>query len=196
VVRKIESLVSASTTLDAYLRAIAAFPQLTPDVEQSLSRQFQQDGDEAALDRLVRANLRFVARYASRYEGLGVSLLDLIHAGNEALAVAARRFNPTEPGTLRAHALWWIRQAVLHALAVSPAQGGEAPVGGGRFGTSSPRFLAGVRVSFDAADLPHLPEAHDTPGQNGASRRSFASRIAQPPAPSARYTAVLHGHLN
>ena len=82
-------------TLAAYLREIAKLPRLTADEERSLGALIQNDHDEAALTRLVEANLRFVVSYAKRYRGLGVSFLDLIHEGNLGLIEGARRFDPS-----------------------------------------------------------------------------------------------------
>lgn len=198
MVRKIESLASESTTLHAYLREIATFPQLTPDVEQSLGRQFQQHGDESALDRLVAANLRFVVGYASRFRGLGVPLLELIHAGNLGLMEAARRFDPAEPGTLRAHALWWVRQAVMHALAQSAST--ETHSSAAPFGTgASARHVAALRVAFDtSSSLPHVvaaEEADDGRKRRARDRRDQGEHV-QTLRASARQFAVLHGYLN
>ena len=120
MVRKLESLASESATLHAYLREISHFPQLTPDDEQELGRQIQQHGDEDAVGRLVQANLRFVAGYAERFGHLGVPILELIHEGNLGLIEAARRFGPAQCGRFQGHAMWWVRQAVLHLLGESP----------------------------------------------------------------------------
>ena len=105
-----------SDALRAYLRALARLPRLTPDEEQALGRRIQQDNDQDALRRLVEGNLRFVVSYAKRYRGLGVSFLDLIHEGNLGLMEAARRFDPERNVKFITYAVWWIRQALTHAL--------------------------------------------------------------------------------
>jgi RNA polymerase primary sigma factor len=115
VVRRFESLASESETLHAYLREIATFPALTVDDERELGRLIQQHGDQAALGRLVQANLRMVVGYAKRFRRLGVPLLDLIHEGNLGLIEAARRYDPSSD--FQTAALWWIRQAMMHLLA-------------------------------------------------------------------------------
>jgi len=102
--------------LQAYLRAIAKLPRLTPEQEQELGRRIQRDQDQEALRRLVEGNLRFVVSYAKRYRGLGVSFLDLIHEGNLGLMEAARRFDPGRNVKFITYAVWWIRQALTHAL--------------------------------------------------------------------------------
>jgi RNA polymerase primary sigma factor len=102
--------------LQAYLRAISKLPRLTPEQEQDLGRRIQHDNDQEALRRLVEGNLRFVVSYAKRYRGLGVSFLDLIHEGNLGLMEAARRFDPERNVKFITYAVWWIRQALTHAL--------------------------------------------------------------------------------
>ena len=116
--RKVADAGSESEALQAYLRAIAKLPRLTPDDERELGRRIQHDGDETALRRLVEGNLRFVVNYAKRYRGLGVSFLDLIHEGNLGLIEAARRFDPERNVKFITYAVWWIRQALTHALSM------------------------------------------------------------------------------
>lgn len=106
---------SDAGSLQAYLRAIAALPRLSAEEEQQLARRIQA-GDEDALRRLVEGNLRFVVSYAKRYRGLGVPFLDLIHEGNLGLMEAARRFDPARNVKFITYAVWWIRQAITHAL--------------------------------------------------------------------------------
>ncbi len=105
-----------ASTLSAYLREIAKLQRLTVDEERELGRCIQQDRDEAALTRLVESNLRFVVSYAKRYRGLGVGFLDLIHEGNLGLIEAAKRFDPSRNVKFITYAVWWIREAMMHAL--------------------------------------------------------------------------------
>jgi RNA polymerase primary sigma factor len=107
---------SESDALQAYLRAIARIPRLTPEEERELGRRIRQDHDQDALRRLVEGNLRFVVSYSKRYRGLGVPFLDLIHEGNLGLIEAARRFDPDRNVKFITYAVWWIRQALTHAL--------------------------------------------------------------------------------
>src|SRR4026209_319793 len=102
-------------SLKAYLRTLAKLPRLTQEKEQDLARRIQR-GDEAALRRLVEGNLRFVVSYAKRYRGLGVPFLDLIHERNLGLMEAARRFDPERNVKFITYAVWWVRQAISHAL--------------------------------------------------------------------------------
>lgn len=102
-------------SLKAYLHTIAKLPRLTPEDEIELARRAQR-GDETAFRRLVEGNLRFVVSYAKRYRGLGVPFLDLIHEGNLGLMEAARRFDPERNVKFITYAVWWIRQAITHAL--------------------------------------------------------------------------------
>jgi RNA polymerase primary sigma factor len=106
-----------ASALSAYLREIAKLPRLTVDQERELGRRIQFDHDDAALTRLVEANLRFVVSYAKRYRGLGVSFLDLIHEGNLGLIEAARRFDPGRNVKFITYAVWWVRESMMHVLA-------------------------------------------------------------------------------
>jgi RNA polymerase primary sigma factor len=108
-----------ASALGAYLREIAKLPRLTVDEERALGARIQDDRDEAAMARLVEANLRFVVSYAKRYRGHGVSFLDLIHEGNLGLMEAARRFDPAHNVKFITYAVWWVRQSMMHVLADS-----------------------------------------------------------------------------
>src|SRR2546430_14561110 len=105
-----------ASALAAYLREISKLSRLPADEERALGARIRHDADHAALLRLVESNLRFVVSYAKRYRGLGVSFLDLIHEGNLGLIEAARRFDPARNVKFISYAVWWIRQAMMHAL--------------------------------------------------------------------------------
>ena len=105
---------SGSDLLAAYLREIKQYPLLTRDEELVLARRIRE-GDKDALDTLVCANLRFVVSIAKRYQETGVSLLDLINEGNLGLVRAARRFNDANGVKFISYAVWWVRQAIIHA---------------------------------------------------------------------------------
>lgn len=101
--------------LRRYLQEIGRFRQLTPEEERELATRIQQ-GDAEALRKLVEANLRFVVAYAKRFRHARVSLLDLINEGNIGLIQAAKKFDPSKNVKFITYAVWWIRQAILHAL--------------------------------------------------------------------------------
>jgi RNA polymerase primary sigma factor len=106
-------------TLRRYLKEIGKYPPIEHDREIELARRIQ-DGDEGALRDLVEANLRFVVAYAKRYRNPNVSFLDLIHEGNLGLIQAAKKYDPSNEGhdvKFITYAVWWVRQAILHALA-------------------------------------------------------------------------------
>jgi RNA polymerase primary sigma factor len=102
--------------LAAYIRRIVRIPLLNKEEELRLGALIQQ-GDERAYRKLVEANLRFVVKVAMRYQGCGLSLLDLINEGNLGLLEAARRYLPEHGVKFITYAVWWIRQAIMQALA-------------------------------------------------------------------------------
>ncbi|MDY6437313.1 MAG: RNA polymerase sigma factor RpoD/SigA [Bacteroidales bacterium] len=102
--------------LDKYLADIAKEPVISPDEEVELAQKIKM-GDQIALDRLVRANLRFVVSVAKQYQNQGLSLADLINEGNVGLIKAAQRFDETKGFKFISYAVWWIRQAILQAVA-------------------------------------------------------------------------------
>lgn len=103
-------------SLDQYLREISRYPLITREDEVELAGQIHK-GDEPALDKLVRSNLRFVVSVAKKYQNQGVSLADLINEGNLGLIRAAHKFDETKGIKFISYAVWWIRQAILQALA-------------------------------------------------------------------------------
>lgn len=106
---------SSSETLKKYLQEISRLPRITPEEEKILGDRIQR-GDKAALRKLVEANLRFVVSFAKRYRNCGLSFLDLINEGNIGLIEAAKRFNPKKNVKFITYAVWWVRQAIIHAL--------------------------------------------------------------------------------
>ena len=103
-------------TLDKYLSDIAKERLLTAEEEVELAQRIK-DGDQMALDKLVRSNLRFVVSVAKQYQNQGLSLQDLINEGNLGLVKAAQRFDETRGFKFISYAVWWIRQSILQAVA-------------------------------------------------------------------------------
>ena len=104
------------TSLDQYLKEISVYPLLKREDEVDLAQRIRR-GEEEALDKLVRSNLRFVVSVAKKYQNQGVALSDLINEGNVGLIRAAHKFDETKGIKFISYAVWWIRQAILQALA-------------------------------------------------------------------------------
>jgi len=105
-----------SQSLEKYLQEIGKVELISPDEEVNLAARIKQ-GDQQALDKLTKANLRFVVSVAKQYQNQGLSLPDLINEGNLGLIKAAQRFDETRGFKFISYAVWWIRQSILQALA-------------------------------------------------------------------------------
>ena len=108
---------SPSSAFDQYLQDIQKLPLITDVKEERRLARLAQKGDEAAAERIVTANLRFVISYVKKYQGHGLDLSELVAIGNEGLLKAVRKFDPDQGVKFISYAVWWVRQAVLKALA-------------------------------------------------------------------------------
>lgn len=114
IVKQVTNRETAS--LDKYLQEIGRVELITAEEEVELARRIRQ-GDKRALERLTKANLRFVVSVSKQYQNQGLSLPDLINEGNLGLIKAAERFDETRGFKFISYAVWWIRQSILQALA-------------------------------------------------------------------------------
>ncbi|MEQ9301107.1 MAG: RNA polymerase sigma factor RpoD/SigA [Cyclobacteriaceae bacterium] len=105
-----------SHTLEKYFTEVSSVPMITPDEEVTLAKRIRE-GDELALEKLVKANLRFVVSVAKQYQNRSLPLNDLINEGNLGLIKAAKKFDETKGFKFISYAVWWIRQSIMQALA-------------------------------------------------------------------------------
>src|ERR671913_675949 len=105
-----------SQSLDKYLQEIGKVDLISAEVEVDLAKRIRE-GDQAALERLTKTNLRFVVSVAKQYQNQGLTLGDLINEGNLGLIKAAKRFDETKGFKFISYAVWWIRQSIMQALA-------------------------------------------------------------------------------
>ena len=105
-----------SHTLEKYFTEVSNVPMITPDEEVVLAKRIRE-GDELALEKLVKANLRFVVSVAKQYQNRSLPLNDLINEGNLGLIKAAKKFDETKGFKFISYAVWWIRQSIMQALA-------------------------------------------------------------------------------
>ena len=141
--------------LNHYLQEIAKVPRLTPERERELGRRVQDENDKAALEELVKSNLRFVVSYSKRYLNSHVHFLDLINEGNIGLIHAAKKFDPEKNVKFITYAVWWIRQAILHALS---EQGGAF-----RLPPKRANLMYRLEKAIGSAmtEGPHIPTAEE-----------------------------------
>jgi len=106
----------AASMVDLYLEDLSRYPLLSPEEEDATARRARA-GEKEALEQLARANLRFVVSVAKRYQNRGLPFADLVQEGNVGLVTAAKKFDPDQGVKFISYAVWWIRQAILAALA-------------------------------------------------------------------------------
>lgn len=111
-----KSITNRTPSLEKYLQDIAKEEMISTEEEVELARRIR-DGDDRAVEKLTRANLRFVVSVAKQYQSQGLSLPDLINEGNVGLLKAARKFDETRGFKFISYAVWWIRQSIMQALA-------------------------------------------------------------------------------
>ena len=140
--------------LDQYLKEIGQIDLVTPAEEAELARRIKQ-GDEDALLKLTRANLRFVVSVAKKFQGQGLHLTDLINEGNYGLIKAAKRFDETRGFKFISYAVWWIRQSILQALA---EQGRVVRLPLNQIGTISKIRKSSARLAQEHERDPNLEE--------------------------------------
>ena len=198
-------------SLDQYLRDISIYPLISREEEVRLAQRIRVN-DQEALDKLVRSNLRFVVSVAKKYQNQGVSLSDLINEGNLGLIRAAHKFDETKGIKFISYAVWWIRQAILQALA-EQSRIVRVPLNRAgtlhRIGKRANALLAGARPRADARRDRRRDGHHRGRGREDdldladpsvarcaahARRRQQASRLsARQPQPDARRADVREG---
>jgi RNA polymerase primary sigma factor len=111
------SRAAPASAFDQYLHDIQKLPLIKDSAEEKRLARLAQRGDTAAADQLVTCNLRFVISFVKKYQGHGLDLSELVAIGNEGLLKAVRKFDPDQGVKFISYAVWWVRQAVLKALA-------------------------------------------------------------------------------
>ncbi len=143
--------------LQLYFRDLAEYEPLSREEEAELLQRAKK-GDRAAIDKLIKHNLRFVVHIAKQYEGLGVPLLDLIDEGNLGLMRAIERFDPSKGVRFLTYAIWWIRQAILRAI---QQQSRNVPI---------PREKRDLRKNIEEVLREHLHDTGEEPSVEEIAR--------------------------
>jgi RNA polymerase primary sigma factor len=167
---------ASRSSLGVYLREISKVPLLEREEEIRLGK-LALKGDQAAIQKLVESNLRFVVKIANRFAGAGPSLLDLINEGNLGLLEAARRFDPSRNVKFISYAVWWIRQAIMQMLA---EQSGPT-----RLPLKQAGLLYKIRTKTEALTKEHgrEPTPHEVAAALGVSVKDVeeVQRVARRP---------------
>ena len=106
-----------NSSMKIYMKELGAIPLLTPEQEIELGNKIKE-GDEQAREKMIKANLRLVVKIAKEYEGMGLSLLDLINEGNIGLMHAVSKFDPSKGFKFSTYGAWWIRQNIRRAIII------------------------------------------------------------------------------
>jgi len=160
----------SSREMRLYLKEISKIPLLTAGEEKELGARVQK-GDTAALQKLVESNLRFVIKISKKYRGFGLSFLDLINEGNLGLIEAARRFDPERNVRFTSYAVWWIRQAILHAL-TSMGHPLRLPAK-----ISNTMFRMGKTITKKTAELNRKPTMEEIAADMGMDEKELSSMV-------------------
>jgi len=161
----------SSREMRLYLKEISRIPLLTVEEERELGNRVKK-GDKAALQKLIESNLRFVIKIAKKYRGFGLSFMDLINEGNVGLIEAAKRFDPDRNVRFTSYAVWWIRQAILHALTNLGHPLRLPPR------ISNTMFRVGKTIEKKTAELKRKPEAHEIASEVGVTEPELAQMTA------------------
>lgn len=171
-----------TASLDKYLADIGKEELISADEEVQLAQRIRQ-GDQAALEKLCKANLRFVVSVAKQYQNQGLGLPDLINEGNVGLIKAARRFDETRGFKFISYAVWWIRQSILQALA-EQSRIVRLPLN--QVGSLSKMSKASIKLEQRFERSPSLDELAaelELPQQKVAETLRMSSRIISMDAP-------------
>lgn len=159
-----------SRSLNSYMNEVRTYSGVTADEEVDLAHRIAQ-GDSAALDKLVKANLRFVISVAKQYQGYGLTLQDLINEGNVGLIKAASRFDPSRGFKFISYAVWWIRQSIIHAIST---QARMVRLPQNKMAELRKIQEAGIKLTQDFGREPTVDELAQSMGVSAASIEKVA----------------------
>jgi RNA polymerase primary sigma factor len=159
-----------SRSLNSYMNEVRTYSGVTADEEVDLAHRIAA-GDSAALDKLVKANLRFVISVAKQYQGYGLTLQDLINEGNVGLIKAASRFDPSRGFKFISYAVWWIRQSIIHAIST---QARMVRLPQNKMAELRKIQEAGIKLTQDFGREPTVDELAQSMGVSAASIEKVA----------------------
>ncbi len=159
-----------SRSLNSYMNEVRTYSGITADEEVDLAHRISA-GDAAALDKMVKANLRFVISVAKQYQGYGLTLQDLINEGNVGLIKAASRFDPSRGFKFISYAVWWIRQSIIHAIST---QARMVRLPQNKMAELRKIQEAGIKLTQDFGREPTVDELAQSMGVSAASIEKVA----------------------